>query len=228
MFYRAAGSSGGIKDPGMTKDHWLALRQPWRTAVTLAWEAYVGGNIGVGGVLTDPHGQIVAAGRNRVSDKDSPPGRLRSTYIAHAELDVLGQLIPGDYKDQTLWTTLEPCPLCSMAIVMSNVGSVTFAARDRLWDGISRLVDLNEFIATRWPVRRGPLSGPISVFSELLPLLWFLERKPDGTVVEKYESQHPQLLELGKRLIADPQFNNLKAHPLNVALNQLWPDLALI
>ena len=213
----------------MTKDgHWLALEEPWQMALTLAWEAYVGGSIGVGAVLTDTRGRFVAVGRNRVSDKEAPPGRLRSTFIAHAELDVLGQLMPGDYRYHTLWTTLEPCPLCSMAIVMSNVGSVTFAARDPLWDGISRLTELNEFIANRRPIRRGPLSGPVSVFSELLPLLWFLEHKPSGTVVKKYESQHPRLLALAKSLRGDARFADLKAHPLDVALNQLWADLAAI
>jgi tRNA(adenine34) deaminase len=197
-------------------------------ALALAWEAYVSGNVGVGAVLTDPRGRVVAAGRNRVSDKEAPPGRLRSTFIAHAELDVLGQLMPGDYRQHTLWTTLEPCPLCSMAIVTCNVGSVIFAARDRLWDGITRLTELNEFVASRWPVRRGPLGGPVSVFSELLPLLWFLERKPNGTVVEKYQCQHPRLLALARSLAGDVRFTNLKAHPLTVALNQLWTDLAAI
>ena len=213
----------------MTKDrHWLALEEPWQAALTLAWEAYVGGNIGVGAVLTDPRGRVVAVGRNRVADNEAPPGRLRSTSIAHAELDVLGQLIPGDYQHHTLWTTLESCPLCSMAIVMSNVGSVMFAARDRLWEGISRLTELNEFIANRWPVRRGPLGGPVSVFAELLPLLWFLERKPSGTVIQKYQAQHPRLLALAENLSGDARFTELKAHPLDVALNQLWAELAAI
>jgi len=207
---------------------WLSLEEPWRLALTLAWEAYVGGNIGVGAVLTDPRGDVVAAGRNRVANNDAPPGRLRSTFIAHAELDVLGQLKPGDYRRHTLWTTLEPCPLCSMAIVTSNVGNVAFAARDRLWEEISRLTELNEFIASRWPIRRGPLGGAVSVFCEMLPLLWFLERKPNGSVVEKYESRGPQLLALAQSLSRDARFTDLKTHPVDVALNQLWPDLAAI
>ena len=114
-----------------------------------------------------------------------------------------------------------------MAIVTSNVGSVTFAARDRLWDGLSRLAELNEFFARRWPAWRGPLGGPISVFCELLPLLWFLERKPSGTVVE-YESQHPRLLALAKSLRGDARFADLKVQPLDVALNQLWSDLSMV
>ncbi|MGO9602945.1 MAG: nucleoside deaminase [Candidatus Binataceae bacterium] len=213
----------------VTKDgHWAALEEPWRTALTLAWEAYVGGNVGVGAVLTDAQGRIVAVGRNRQSDAEAPPGRLRSTSIAHAEIDVLGQIDAGDYQHHTLWTTLEPCALCSMAIVMSNIGSVAFAAQDRLWDDISRLTEVNEFIANRWPVRRGPLGGPIAVFAELLPLLWFIERKPTGTVVQKYESHHPKLLALARSLGGDGGFAALKAHPLDAALDRLWADLAAI
>jgi tRNA(Arg) A34 adenosine deaminase TadA len=213
----------------MTKKSRLSeLEKPWQMALTLAWEAHVGGNVGVGAVLTDPRRRVVAVGRNRVSDKKAPAGRLRSTAIAHAELDILGQLVPGDYKNHTLWTTLESCALCSIAVVTSNVGRVAFAARDRLWDGISRLADLNEFIASRWPVRSGPLGGPVSVFSELLPLLWFVEHKPDGTVVQKYESAHPRLLALARSLSADAQFAGLKSHPFNEALDQLWVDLAAI
>ena len=100
------------------------VEKPWQMALTLAWEAHVGGNTGVGAVLTDPRGRVVAVGRNRVSDRKAPPGRLRSTAIAHAEIDILGQLVQGDYKNHTLWTTLESCALCSIAIVTSNVGRV--------------------------------------------------------------------------------------------------------
>jgi tRNA(Arg) A34 adenosine deaminase TadA len=77
----------------------VAIEGPWRDALRLAWEAHGTGNIGVGAVLTDPAGAIVAAGRNRVFDADAPPGRLRSTHLAHAEMDVLAQLPPGDYPD---------------------------------------------------------------------------------------------------------------------------------
>lgn len=203
----------------------LELEAPWRMALTQAWDAFVGGNVGVGAVLTDPQGLITVVGRNRVADKEAPPGRLRSTFLAHAEIDVLGQLPSGNYQDHTLWTTLEPCPLCSIAIVMGNVGSVVFAARDRLWRGISRLTEVNEFIATRWPVRRGPIGGPVSAFCELLPLFWFLDRKPEGTVVENYQIQYPRLLTLAKSLRAD-RLADLKAQGLDVMLSHLWSDLA--
>ena len=204
------------------------LDEPWQIAVRLAWEAYVGGNVGVGSVLTDAVGRVVAVGRNRVSDTEAPPGRLRSTYIAHAELDVMGQLLPGNYRDHTLWTTLEPCVLCSSAIVMSNIGNVTFAARDMLWDGLSRLTELNDFVASRWPVRRGPLDGPIAVFCELVPLLWFLEQKPAGSVIQKYKAANPQLLALGQDLMNSARFASLKSRPIDAVLQELWEVLARV
>ncbi|MGH7779911.1 MAG: deaminase [Candidatus Binataceae bacterium] len=208
--------------------YWSALEEPWRVAIGLAWEAYVGGNVGIGAVLTDPRGRVVTVGRNRVADEEAPAGRMRSTSIAHAELDVLAQLPPGNYRDYALWTTLEPCVLCSVAIVISNIGSVTFAARDRLWDEISRLTELNEFVASRWPARSGPLNGPVSGFCELLPLLWFAEHKPNGSVIQRYQSHHPQLLALAKDLLNDGQSADLKFYALNAALDRLWTALEAI
>jgi len=212
----------------MSQSHWLSLEEPWRMAIVQAWEAYVGGNVGVGAVLTDADSKVVAAGRNRQSDTEAPPGRLRATPIAHAEIDVLGQLERGDYSRYTLWTTLESCPLCSMATITSNVGTVVYAARDRLWEGLVKLTQVNEFIAQRWPIQRGPLGGAVSAFCELLPLLWFLDHKPSGTVVEKYRIEHPRLLSLAKALSGDSRLSELKSHPVEVALAELWTELSSV
>ena len=80
------------------KDYWLSLEEPWRTAVTLAWEAYVGGNVGVGAVLTDPRGRIVAVGRNRGSlgsllnaAKGNQSSRF-SNRSAHARASLSGEV----------------------------------------------------------------------------------------------------------------------------------------
>lgn len=207
-------------------DDGSALARPWKLALAQAWAAHAAGNIGVGAVLTDDDGAVVALGRNRIVDAEAPPGRLRSTFIAHAEMDVLAQLPPGDYPGHTVWTTLEPCLLCSSAIVMSGVGNVRYAARDWLWDGITRLVDVNEFVARRWPVRTGPLDSPVAVFCELLPVLWFVARKPEGAVVRRYADRHPTLLRLAERLARDGRLASLIEQPVDTALAALWDDLS--
>ena len=213
-------------NPRPAEEHLRGLARPWRVALAQAWAAHAAGNIGVGAVLTDDNGTVVAEGRNRIVDAEAPPGRLRSTFIAHAEMDVLAQLPPGDYPGHTVWTTLEPCLLCSSAIVMSSVGNVRYAARDWLWDGIDRLADVNDFVARRWPTRTGPLDGPVAAFCELLPVLWFVRRKPGGAVIRRYADRHPMLLLLAEQLERDGRVASLTGQSIDVALAALWGDLS--
>jgi tRNA(adenine34) deaminase len=194
----------------------------------MAWEAHGSGNIGIGSVLTDAAGAIIAAGRNRVSDADAPAGRLRSTYLAHAEMDALAQLPHGDYPDHTLWTTLEPCLMCASAVVLSHVGTVRYAAADPLWSGIDRVPGLNAQAARRWPIRRGPLRGPVAVFCGLLPLVWAVRQKADGVVARAYQAYDPALLSLARRLIREGVLDELRGGPVEQALARLWNDLCSV
>ena len=202
-----------------------AIPEPWRTALQMAWEAHCSGNVGVGAVLTDPAGVIVATGRNRVLDAEAPSGRLRSTYLAHAEMDVLAQLSHGDYPDHTLWSTLEPCLMCASAVVLSHVGMVRYAAADPLWSGIDRLPALNAQVARRWPIRCGPLAGPVGALCGLLPLAWAMRQKPDGIVARAYAQHDPPLLAFGRRLVDDGTLDDLLGAAIEEVLACLWADL---
>jgi tRNA(Arg) A34 adenosine deaminase TadA len=201
------------------------LPPPWQVALRLAWEAHCAGNIGVGAVLTNPTGTIVARGRNRVCDATAPPGRLSATYLAHAEIDVLGQLPEGDYKHHTLWTTLEPCLLCLSAVVLSHVGTVRYAAADPLWHDLDGLPQLNAQVARRWPARIGPLSGPVAALCALLPLIWAVRRNSEGVVARAYGSSNLSLLALARRLADEgvPDDGSVEC-----ALQRWWEDLSIV
>ncbi len=195
---------------------------PFRRVIELAWEAHINGNIGVGAVLTNVDGEPVAEGRNRVCDSTAPAGHLHDTFLAHAEIDVLGQLKPGDYRDHVMWSSLEPCPLCSTAIVMSNIGRVDYAAGDILWEDIGKLSQVNSFMKERWPLRRQTLFGPWSLFCEMLPILWFLKNKPEGTVIRAYAKRKPDLLEAARKASFDDRF---RSGSLTEAAQGVWPEL---
>ena len=169
---------------------------PWRVAVDQAWESFVAGSLGIGAVITDASGAIVSAGRNRITESTGPAGHLFGGRLAHAEMDALAGL-PGDNEpDLVLWTTLEPCLLCAGGIVLCEIRDVRYAASDPLWFGAERLSDLNEFLASRWPERTGPVDGALATFGALLPLLWFLRtRGEDGIVARTYARDDPQLLD---------------------------------
>ena len=98
------------------------------------------------------------------------PGQLADTYLAHAELNALAGLKPGDYWDHTLFTTLESCLLCVAATTHAHLGHVVYAARDPLWEGIDRLPELNPHVARRFHVRRQFDCGPLTVWAGALPM----------------------------------------------------------
>ena len=63
--------------------------EPWGVALGLAWEAMVAGTTPVGCVVIDSDGEIVTRGRGRRYDRDSAPGQLSYSHLAHAELNAL-------------------------------------------------------------------------------------------------------------------------------------------
>ena len=94
-------------------------------AVLEARKALEEGEVPVGAVLIRGE-EIVWADHNRREQLHDP--------TAHAEMLCLrrGAETLGDWRlqDCTLYVTLEPCPMCAGAIVMSRVGRCVFGAAD--------------------------------------------------------------------------------------------------
>ncbi len=178
----------------------------------------------VGAVILDPAGKVVSTGRNRSWERDPPAGQVADSYLAHAEVNALLRLPPGDYEQHVLYTTLEPCLLCTAALIHCHVGEVRYAATDHLWHGIERLPEVNEHIARRWPARTGPLAGPFAVWAAVLPLLWTLRRSPDGVVVAAYRQHAAAVLDLARDLQCTRP-SVLEQDSLPDALCSLWPRL---
>lgn len=206
---------------------WAGSSEPWRQCFELSWQAHRAGSRGVGAVVVDPIGTIVATGRNRSAEGNSPAGRLAGTHLAHAEVNALLGLRPGSYEQHVLYTTLEPCLLCTAALVHCHVGEVRYAAADPRWHGIERLPELNEQVARRWPARIGPLSGPLAVWAAVLPLLWAVDRSPTGVSAAAHELQTPAVLGLARHL-SQTRPPVLERDSLSDALETLWSSLCEI
>ncbi len=98
------------------------------------------GNFGVGAVIVDPQGQIVVWGHNHVFHP-----HFRSDI--HAEMDAMTTFEDAfkdvsSMRDYTLFTSLEPCPMCLTRLITSGVGSVYYAAPDVESGMVSRLEHL--------------------------------------------------------------------------------------
>ena len=84
------------------------------------------GDVPVGAVLVSREGEVVARDHNRREERSDP--------TAHAEMLVIADAAraAGDWRlaDHTLYVTLEPCVMCSGALVWSRMGKVVYAAAD--------------------------------------------------------------------------------------------------
>ena len=111
---------------------WQQLAFPWQVCLEEAWAAYCVGSLPIGAAITDREGQLLSRGRNRIYDTHYTDSVLWGARVAHAEMNALAPLDHRhvDLNEAILYTTTEPCPMCTGAIRMSQVGEVRYASRD--------------------------------------------------------------------------------------------------
>lgn len=94
-------------------------------AIELAREAAQKGEIPVGAVIVK-NGEIISEGKNQREEKHS--------VISHAEIEAITSAceVLGDWRLDgcELYVTLEPCPMCTGAIINSRISTVVFGAFD--------------------------------------------------------------------------------------------------
>ena len=102
-----------------------------RLALELAREAEHGGEVPVGAVVVID-GRVLGRGRNSSIARSDP--------TAHAEILAMREAAAatGNYRLEraTVYTTLEPCVMCTGALVAARVSRVVFGARDLRFGGI--------------------------------------------------------------------------------------------
>ena len=109
-----------------------------RIAIELAIEAGGDGEAPIGCVIADEAGFVIGSGRNRREKNRSA--------IAHAELEAIAAACKalGDWRLNgcSLYVTLEPCPMCAGAVIMSRISKVFFGARDELTGSCGSVINL--------------------------------------------------------------------------------------
>ena len=115
-------------------DHEFYMRE----ALALAREAYEAGEVPVGCVIADAGGAIIGRGSNRRQELGDA--------TAHAEIEAIRGACAalGDWRLEgcTLFVTLEPCPMCTGAIINSRVPCLVFGAREPVSGSCGSVIDL--------------------------------------------------------------------------------------
>ena len=107
-------------------------------ALGYAAEASDAGEVPIGAVVIQD-GRVIACGRNRTEERQSP--------IAHAELVALeaASQSVGQWRlaDCTLIVTVEPCTMCAGAAILSRVGTIVYGAREPRTGALGSLYDVS-------------------------------------------------------------------------------------
>lgn len=120
-------------------------------ALSLAAAAGESGEIPVGAIVTDIDGNIIAAGKN-TSEREK-------SFGGHAEMNALEAACKYTGRTKlygcTLYTTLEPCPMCMGACIISGIKRIVFGAYDPKNGSAVSAANINNCEFTHIPEIRG-------------------------------------------------------------------------
>lgn len=204
---------------------WEELALPWRSAFSLAWEAYRVRTVPVGAVLVDGAGRVVARGRNHVY---GDTGAVLGGVLAHAEVVALARLSPTErHEDLTLYTTHEPCSLCVGAATAATIGSLHYAGSDPYAGAAASPLPANPHVRRLPLAMVGPLPGPFGLLASVLPVELFLRINPDGHLVKTYRAAAPDVVEAAEALLASDVLRRASGRRsrLDSVLPQIWDVL---
>ncbi len=108
-----------------------------RAAIEQAELARAAGEVPVGAVLAID-GEIVGRGYNQPISGNDPTAHAEVMALRDAGLHRSNYRLPGS----TLYVTLEPCVMCSGAIMHARVERVVFGARDPKTGAAGSIIDL--------------------------------------------------------------------------------------
>lgn len=95
-----------------------------RQALEIAAAADSAGDMGVGAIVVQGD-RIVGRGRNRISTARDPMAHAETEAIA----DACRALGVSDLDGCTIYTTMEPCPMCAGALLNARIGHWVLGGR---------------------------------------------------------------------------------------------------
>ena len=160
---------------------WNDISKQWQTAFEEAWEAFCTGSIPIGAAVFDENGDLILKDHNRTQLSETINRR-----IAHAEANILRQLDTSRFDPQklTLYTTMEPCPMCMGTAAVSNIRHLRSAAHDPHC-GMIHLIESEPYFI-----------GTLQSYYELR----CIEAGASRCVFDSFSEQCPEATEISERL----------------------------
>ncbi len=171
-------------------------------ALAQAQAAAAAGEVPVGAVVVR-HGEVIATGRNAPIDGHDP--------TAHAEVNALraAARVLGNYRldECELYVTLEPCAMCSGAMLNARLKRVVFGAPDPKTGAAGSVINL--FAQTQLNHQTALQGGVLADESAALLQTFFKQRRSD----QREESRMSHPLRDDALRTPDAAFGDLPGYP---------------
>ena len=115
----------------------------WKRIFHMEWLSICEGSKAIAALIVSGDGEIISDGRNKIGEATIPNPR-----VSHAEVEAIRNLDIKKYphvKTYTLYTALEPCPMCMGTLVMGGIKNVVIGAKDA-YGGAMELLEHSKYL----------------------------------------------------------------------------------
>ena len=186
---------------------WDDIARQWQIVFDEAWKAFCHGSTPIGAALYDRNGELVLSDRNRSREKDTI-----NREISHAEANALRRLDTAKYnsRELTMYTSMEPCPMCMGMILMGHIKEVHYAAKD-LYCGMVHLTDTEPYYRIK-KVNCSYDGGEKEYFQLTVQSYYelrHLEKGASDKVIRQFNETNAAAVNMAKKLYLDKTLDRL-------------------
>lgn len=211
---------------------WNDLNESWQRCFELAWESMREGSKPIAALIVNEKGEIVSEGKNAIYN-DYPEATMSFNEMAHAEVNALGNIdnrVHTFRAPYTLYSTLEPCPLCTGALYMSGIKHLVYAANDKLGGSLDML-GKTEYLSRKKIYIEGPVPvlGNLSVFLNVYFDITQEHMKPSIRALHNYLAEdYPDAVALARKWGEKKQLDIYIEYPFQTCFSLIVEGLQSI
>lgn len=204
---------------------WKDLDIGFQAAFEQAWHAYGNNTIPIGTAILNKENIVMSTGRNQIDSKGD--GIISLHQLAHGEInailklsEITDQNIHNHIRTFTLYSTMEPCPLCFGAIVMGSIKNVKYAARDS-YAGATALNKTMDYIKNKNISVLGPFEE-LEVVQIAMQTCFELENKfSRNIIIESWRQVCPKGVQVGKHLFNEHILKDMRNKSFEEVFNYI-------
>lgn len=202
------------------------LDKYWKRIFLLEWESVCEKSKAIAALIVSEKEGIISEGRNKIGEQTIPNPR-----VSHAEVEAIRNLDIKKYpyvKLYTLYTALEPCPMCMGTMVMGGIRNIIIGAHDD-HGGAMHLIEHSKFLrdknikVTWMPQEYGDIQRGLQTIKELL---YNTDKEKLERMLADFSVYNAKGVEAAKELVEKGVFS--ENSPKDYTIDFIFDELAKI